>query len=370
MMKHVVVICGGRSVEHEVSLVSAASILRHLDRRQYRISVLGVYKDGSLYDPARLRSRLKLSEGEWEGIHLPDGEDWPCLLRRLDPPVDVVFPVLHGPYGEDGTLQGTLEILDLPYVGAGVWGSAVGMNKIHCKRLLKEAGIAVLPFVAFHGREWSRRSGELVQEVEERLRYPLFVKPANLGSSVGINKSRNREELGRHIETALRFDEYVLVEEGIEAREIELSVLGNLDPVASVAGEIVPGAEFYTYEAKYLDRGSRLLIPAPLDETAMREVQATGLATYRTLQLEGMARIDFLLDRNSARLWVNEVNTIPGFTQISMYPKLWEASGLPYPRLLDRLIELGEERYRRRSRLSVERESHQPPSESATSRAE
>lgn len=351
-MKHVVVLCGGRSAEHEISLISASSILNNLDPARYRLSVIGIQKDGSLYSPQDTRSKLTLDAGRDLGF--PTGENWICLLSHLDPPADIVFPVLHGPFGEDGTVQGALEVLDLPYVGAGVWGSAVGMNKIHSKRILLESGLPVLPFVAVDRLEWQGERSSVLERAEKKLRYPMFVKPANLGSSVGVNKSKNREQLTGHIGLAFRYDEFILIEQGIEAREIETSVLGNLRARVSVAGEIVPSREFYSYEAKYLDNSSRLLIPAPLSEAEMRQVQELALQTYRALQLEGMARMDFLMDKQTRQFWVNEPNTIPGFTQISMYPKLWEASGLPYRQLLDELIELGLERHRQR-RFSTER---------------
>lgn len=352
-MKRVVLLCGGRSAEHEVSFLSASSILNHLDQAKYQVSVLGIQKDGSLYRPEATRKKLGLESAE--RFHFPTGKHWICLLADLQQAPDIVFPVLHGPFGEDGTVQGTLEVLNIPYVGAGVCGSAAGMNKIHTKKILLEAGLPVLPFMALGLSEWEQGSEDFLVLVERRLHYPVFVKPANLGSSVGINKSTRREELIEHIEVALRYDDFVVVEQGIEAREIEISVLGNSNPEVSVAGEIIPSEEFYSYQAKYLDDESQLLIPAPLSQQEMKRVQELALASFKALQLEGMARIDFLMDSMTSELWVSEANTIPGFTEISMYPKLWEASGLRYAQLLDKLIELGVQRHRRRSRLSVER---------------
>lgn len=349
-MKHLVILCGGRSAEHEVSLISASSILNHLDRTKYRISVIGIRKDGSLYPPQVIRQKLQLEAGD--AFHFPAGDHWTCLLVHLNPRADIVFPVLHGPFGEDGTVQGALEVLDLPYVGAGVWGSAVGMNKIHSKKILAAAGLPVLPYVVVEQAQWEEDRESAARWVETQLRYPLFVKPANLGSSVGIHKSKNGEQLIEHIVAALCYDEYLVIEQGIEAREIEVSVLGNRKARVSVAGEIIPSREFYSYQAKYLDQASRLLIPAPLSEAEMSRVQELALATYQVLQLEGMARVDFLMDKGSGECWVNEPNTIPGFTQISMYPKLWEASGLPYVELLDELVELGLERWARRRAFS------------------
>jgi D-alanine-D-alanine ligase len=273
----------------------------------------------------------------------------------LDRKNTIVFPVLHGPLGEDGTVQGLLEVIGLPYVGAGVGASAVGMNKIYCKSILRAAGIPVLPWMTLNRAEWAGKQTESAKLVEEDLSYPIFVKPANMGSSVGINKSHDRVEFVRHVEIAFCYDDYVLLEPGIDAREIEVSVLGGFTPRVSVPGEIIPADEFYSYEAKYLKEGSRLLIPAPLSEAEVEKVRELGSRTFQALQLEGMARVDFLLERRSGELFVNEPNTIPGFTQISMYPKLWEESGLSYAKLLEELIELGFARHDRRSQLSVER---------------
>jgi D-alanine-D-alanine ligase len=350
-MQHVVILCGGRSAEHEVSLISAASVIRHLDRSRYSVSVAGIRKDGSTYSSQEL---AELLGGAAAADFLP-GSHWLLALLAAASKTPVIFPVLHGPFGEDGTVQGALELLDLPYVGAGVWGSAVGMNKIHCKKILAGAGLPVLPWISLDRSEWDKRRAEMVTLAEAVAAYPLFVKPANLGSSIGINKSKNREALENHLEEAFRYDDFVLVEKGIPAREIEVSVLGNLELEASIAGEIVPSREFYSYESKYEDNSSRLLIPAPLTGAQMEQVRQLAVDGYRALQLEGMARVDFLMDSQTGELWINEPNTIPGFTSISMYPKLWEASGLPYPELLSRLITLGIERYERRRRLSVER---------------
>lgn len=351
---HVVVLCGGRSAEHDVSLVSTRSILNHLDPERYRISVMGLDRQGGSYDPGVLRRKLEISrDGPWE---FPTGpEHWLVLLAGLSTPSPVVFPVLHGPFGEDGTVQGALEVLGLPYVGAGVMASSLAMNKVWCKQVLAHAGLPVLPFVSTTKAGWEEDPDRVVAQIENQLAYPVFVKPANMGSSIGIGKSRDSRELRQHLEEALRFDLLVLAEQGVDAREIEVSVLGNEHPRASIAGEIVPSGEFYDYAAKYLDGISELLIPAPLSQERMDEARRLALETYRTLGVEGMARIDFLLEKESHRLWVNEANTIPGFTRISMYPKLWQASGLSYPDLIEELIILGLERHRARQGLSVER---------------
>lgn len=351
---HVVVLCGGRSAEHDVSLVSTRSILSHLDPGRHRISVMGLNRQGGSYDPQVLRRKLELSpDGPWE---FPTGsQHWLAVLAALPPPPPVVFPVLHGPFGEDGTVQGALEVLGLPYVGAGVLGSSLAMNKVWCKQVLAHAGLPVLPFVSTTRARWEEDPDRVVARIENDLAYPVFVKPANMGSSVGVGKSRDSGELRRHLEEALRFDLLVLAEQGVDAREIEVSVLGNEHPRASIAGEIVPSGDFYDYAAKYLDGTSRLLIPAPLSRERMDEVRRLALETCRTLGVEGMARVDFLLEKESHRLWINEANTIPGFTRISMYPKLWQASGLSYPGLIETLIDLGLKRYRARQGLSVER---------------
>ena len=350
-MKHVVVLCGGRSAEHDISFLSASSVLQNLDTTKYELSVLGIQRDGSTCSPDTTAAKLKLQD--FPHIRFPSVERWVCALSTLDPPADVVFPVLHGPYGEDGTVQGVLESLDVPYVGSGVWGSAVSLNKIHSKKILGESGLPVLPCIATSRTRWQDQAEAFLQEVENQLSYPVFVKPANLGSSVGVNKSKDRENLLSHVEVAFGYDDYILVEQGIKAREIEVSVLGNERPEASLAGEIIPSEEFYSYQAKYLDQESQLLVPAPLSKTQMREVQRLALAVFSSLQVEGMARVDFLMEKETSAWWVSELNTIPGFTRISMYPKLWEASGLSYTRLLDKMIDLGLERHRRRRRLSV-----------------
>jgi len=351
-MKHVVVLCGGRSAEHEVSLISAQLVLKHLNQEKYQVSVLAIEKDGSLYPSEAASENLGLNSSG--PVNFPSGKHWVSVLLELDPASDIVFPVLHGPFGEDGTVQGTLEVLNLPYVGAGVSASAVAMSKIHSKEILRGSGLPVLPSLSLVQTQWQEDAEESLKRIEEGLHYPLFVKPDNMGSSVGINKSRDRDELSKHIEVAFRYDDRVLVEEGIEAREFETAVLGNSQPEVSMVGEIIPSREFYSYQAKYGDEDSQLLIPAPLSEEQVQQVRGLALKAFRALQLEGMARVDFLMDKETGQLWVSEANTVPGFTKISMYPKLWEASGVGCPELLDRLIDLGLERFNRRSRFSVE----------------
>jgi D-alanine-D-alanine ligase len=353
MTRDVVILCGGRSAEHEVSLISARSVIHNLDREKYRIRILGIRKDGTSYSAEELRARLVVIPQE--NLELPSTPHWVRFLQEQDPDTTVVFPVLHGPYGEDGTVQGLLEILDIPFVGAGVCGSAVGMNKILCKSILRDHGLPVLPWLAVNQVEWSGRKEVFPDLVAKGPGFPVFVKPANMGSSVGVSKVDEPFGVAEAIETAMHYDDHVIVEQGIEAREIEVSVLGSFKPLVSIPGEIVPSDEFYSYEAKYLSEDSQLLIPAPLEDSQTELVQDLARRAFQLLHLEGMARVDFLIDKGDGKIWINEPNTIPGFTQISMYPKLWEASGLSYPELLDELIQLGIERHQRRSELKVDR---------------
>ncbi len=356
------VIFGGRSGEHEVSLLSARSVMGAMDREKYEVVPIGITKAGhwvtgddplaalSSGDEAGLRTVALLPDPSWAGLMECDGgaETFQAaLLARLD----VVFPVLHGTYGEDGAIQGLLELADVPYVGAGVLGSALGMDKVAFKSVMQAYGFPIADYLAFKRREWEAEPESVLRRVEARLGYPVFTKPANLGSSVGISKCHDRAELEAGLAEAARYDRKLLVEAAVPAaREIEVSVLGNDEPVASVPGEIVPSREFYSYEAKYLDGKSELLIPAPLPEEVTERVRDLAVRAYRAIDGAGMARVDFLLSGETGELYVNELNTIPGFTEISMYPKLWEASGLPYPQLIDRLIELALERHRDKAR--------------------
>jgi D-alanine-D-alanine ligase len=317
------VIFGGRSGEHEVSLRSADSILNAIDRQKYDVVPITISH-----------------EGGWQPFTLsPD----PAGDRN----VDVVFPIVHGTYGEDGTIQGLFELANIPYVGAGVLGSAVGMDKDVMKRLLRDAGLPIVDYWTFLTRDMD----SFLKAHISNLPYPVFVKPANLGSSVGITKAHSAEELPCALQTAGEYDRKIVVEKGIDAREIELSVLGNDDPVASVPGEIIPAREFYDYNAKYVSDDSRLLIPAPLSEIQKNDAQRLASAAFRALECSGMARVDLFLEKTTGKFYVNEINTLPGFTSISMYPKLWEASGIPYPELIDRLITLAIERHAEKRKL-------------------
>jgi D-alanine-D-alanine ligase len=356
------VIFGGRSGEHEISLRSARCVVDAIDRNKYSVSLIGIDRQGHwhiLDEPTFRRltdaplPALDVANGAIMLVPAPTRGELVDLAQRTTPlgKLDVVFPVLHGPYGEDGTVQGLLELADLPYVGAGVLGSALGMDKDVQKRLLQSAGLPVVPFLTTTRRQWAAEAGLVaVRALEFGL--PLFVKPANLGSSVGITKVRAAEELAAAVTTALEYDNKILIEKGVMAREIECAVLGNDLPEASVPGEICPRADFYSYEAKYVDdNGATLLIPAPLTDVETAAVQALAVRVFQLLDCAGMARVDFFLERGTGQWFVNELNSIPGFTTISMYPKLWEASGLSYRELISRLIDLGLERHAQRSRL-------------------
>lgn len=341
------VLFGGRSGEHEVSLRSARSVIAGLDPARYDVTLIGIDKQGHwLAGPAAAHllaapSSTAPVEPVETGLIPHDAS-----LRGLD----VIFPVLHGPMGEDGTVQGLLELADLPYVGCGVAASAVGMDKVICKAVFAAHGLPQVPYVTVKRAQWDAEPEAVLDAVEVALRYPLFVKPANMGSSVGVSKASDRAGLQAALREAARFDRKLVVEQGIDAREIEVSVLGNDEPVASLPGEIVPSREFYDYAAKYIDDDSTLLIPAPLTPDQTAAVQRLAVAAFLAVDGAGLARVDFLLDRQSGDLYLNEVNTLPGFTSISMYPKLWEASGLPLPELLNRLVDLALERHREKSR--------------------
>ena len=346
------VIFGGRSGEHEVSLVSAQGIMNAMDKEKYDIIPIGITKEGRWLtsgDPMRV---LQCNEGQG-ARRLADLHPCPPA-PALPSDLDVVFPVLHGPYGEDGTVQGLLELADIPYVGAGVLGSALGMDKIAMKAIFRSYGLPVVEYIPLKRRDWERDPEAMMELIEDALGYPCFIKPANLGSSVGITKVHMRSQLAPALKLAARYDRKMLAEQAVNGREIEVSVLGNDDPIASVAGEIIPCREFYDYIAKYIDNRSELIIPADLLPELTRLTQELAIAAFLAVDCAGMARVDFLLDEDTGELYVGELNTIPGFTPISMYPKLWEASGISYSELIDRLIELALERHadNRRSETS------------------
>lgn len=355
------VIFGGRSAEHEVSLVSAASVINALDKDKYEIVPIGITPEGKWLSSTLALEYLKQGkklDKESAKILLPDPGVTGLVEygsgRHISQPklLDVVIPVLHGSFGEDGTVQGLFELAGIPYVGAGVLGSAVGMDKVIAKQLCERQDIPVVAYVWFLSKEFGSRRNQIILSIEKSLRYPCFVKPANSGSSVGISKAHDRTELLKAVSLASTYDRKILVEKSVEhAREIEVSVLGNDNPIASVPGEIISSNEFYDYDAKYVDGKSRSIIPARLPKSVVKRLQDIAIRCFRTTECAGMARVDFLVVKKSNKVFFNEINTIPGFTSISMYPKLWEASGIPYPQLLDRLISLAIERHRENSLL-------------------
>ena len=357
------VVFGGRSAEHEVSLVSAASVMKALNKEKYEIIPIGISPEGkwlSSSDTLRLLKE-KVHVGQYpEHLIVPDPLKQglvslnPSLIGPAVYRVDVLFPILHGTFGEDGTIQGLFELADIPYVGSGVLGSAVGMDKVIQKQLLLQAKIPVAPGIWFAASEFEKKQKGLLSSIEKKTGFPCFVKPANLGSSIGITKVHNRKELLPAIQIAAVYDVKILVEKAVRSpREIECSVLGNDEPIASIPGEIIPSNEFYDYDAKYIDGKSTSVIPAQLPRPVVKKIQQYSVRAFSVLGCEGMARVDFLMTRNTKTIVVSEVNTIPGFTSISMYPKLWEASGLSYSDLLDRLIQLALERHAARQKLKT-----------------
>jgi D-alanine-D-alanine ligase len=364
------VIYGGRSGEHEVSLASAASVFQNLDPARYEAVAIRIEKDGrwtlpseppkvmkaadvilgALTEDGSVRLQPDLRAREAHPMAYPGGAT--LMSGSTGVNLDVVFPVLHGPYGEDGTVQGLLELANVPYVGAGVLASAVGMDKAAMKLVFAAKGLPICDYDVVLKRDWQRDERAVLETLVTRLGFPVFVKPANLGSSVGISKAKHTAELRAAIALAAQFDRKIVVEAAVpQAREIEVAVLGNDDPEASVPGEIIPSGEFYDYEAKYVSDDSRTVIPAQLDEARTAEVRTLAIAAFKAIDGAGMARVDFLLAGDSQVLYLNEVNTIPGFTTISMYSKMWDASGLPYARLLDRLIALAIERHAEKQQL-------------------
>jgi len=352
------VLFGGRSGEHEVSLASAASVIRGLDPDKYEAVPIGISKEGHwLLGGAAQKMLPEVLKAGQRVVMAADPTDaalLPLDRNGMGQRLDVVFPVMHGTYGEDGTIQGMLDLAGLPFVGAGVLGSAVGMDKDVAKRLLQQAKIPVVPWVTVYRSDWERDPKAVQREIEKKFRYPVFVKPATLGSSVGMTKVHSRAEFAPALDLASEFAMKILVERAVSAREIEVSVLGNHEPKASVPGEIVPHREFYDYTAKYLEEGTALIIPAKLKPAQIKKVQALAVAAFRTLELLGMARVDFFLEKKGGKVFLNEVNTIPGFTSISMYPKLWEATGIPFRELIDRLIALALEIHQEKARTKYE----------------
>jgi D-alanine-D-alanine ligase len=364
------VVFGGRSGEHEVSLVSAKGIINAMDKEKYEVVPIGITKEGRWIasgdpmkaleagTPEKSVPAALLGDPSQRGLmRLEESETAVTTTARLSE-IDVVFPVLHGPYGEDGTVQGLLELADVPYVGAGVLGSALGMDKALMKTVFQARGLPVVEYLVIKRKEWESDPQGVMQRIEDTLDYPYFIKPSNLGSSVGISKVHQRSELAPALDLAARYDRKMLAERGVNAREIEVSVLGNDDPIASVPGEIIPCREFYDYVAKYIDDRSELVIPADLPPETTQRIREMAVEAYLAVDCAGMARVDFLLDKDSGQIYLGELNTIPGFTPISMYPKLWEASGISYSELIDRLIELALERHADKSKSET---SYQVP---------
>ena len=387
------ILFGGRSGEHEVSLLSAASVLSAIDKTKYEVVPIGITKEGRwltagdaqllLQGKGEAHSHLRAGDPEatpgaavlatGHAVVVPPEPQRPggslaafqteALTRRASDRainVDIIFPVLHGTFGEDGTIQGLFELADIAYVGAGVLGSAAGMDKDVMKSLFLAARLPMVKHVTILRSAWEAEPKKVQKLVESKLKYPVFVKPANLGSSVGISKARDRKELGPAMEEAAKFDRKIVIEEGVggkkhKAREIECSVLGNDKPEASVPGEIVPGKEFYDYTAKYVDEGSKLIIPAKLSKAETKKIKQLAISAFQAVDCSGLARVDFLMDPKNRKIYLNEINTMPGFTSISMYPKLWAASGLAYPELIERLIRLGQERHEEKKRNQYSR---------------
>jgi D-alanine-D-alanine ligase len=348
---NVAVIFGGKSGEHEVSLMSATNVINAMDKEKYNIHMIGITRQGKWMAFKGDVSKIIDSSWEKEAEELEREETIDLLFYRFfkdgnGKRIDVVFPVLHGPNGEDGTIQGLFEMLDVPYVGCGVTASALGMDKAFSKQLFRDAGLNVGEYSIVLKKDIEENIDSVISLIEDKFTYPVFIKPANMGSSVGITKAHNREGLARGLKEACKYDRKVIIEENINCREVECSVLGNNNPIASGVGEIIPSREFYDYEAKYFDGGkSVLIIPAELSESKTEEIREAAVKAYKALDCCGMARVDFLLEKETEKVYINELNTIPGFTKISMYPKLWVAAGMSYDKLIDRLIELAIERY-------------------------
>ena len=358
-------IFGGRSGEHEVSFCSASSIIKAINKDKYTVVPIGITKEGRWISPQD--SELALQSGKIEGkstvilLKDPSGN---ALIRttnnqRSDKSpalerVDVIFPALHGPYGEDGTIQGLLEVANIPYVGAGVAASAISMDKDLMKTIFQQRGLPILKWMTIRRKEWQKDKEKILSSIENGFEYPLFVKPTNLGSSVGITKVHEKEELEGAIDLASSYDRKILIEEGLEeVREIECGILGNDEPRASVVGEVRPAGEFYDYDSKYIDGGTQLIVPAELPDDVSKKVQDIALLAFKAVDAVGMARVDFFVSKKENKIYLNEINTIPGFTSVSMYPRLWMASGVPYSDLIDQLIQLALERYQDKNQNKI-----------------
>ena len=363
-------IFGGRSGEHEVSLASAESVMANLDRDKYEVVPIGITREGSWLLGTEPRTLTAAEQNTTNDAGLEETTAVTLTgdprLRRLIPVengealgnrgvLDVIFPVLHGTYGEDGALQGLLEMANVPYIGCGVLGSALGMDKEKMKLVFQAVGLPVADYLVYRRNQWERSPEFILDAVEQQLGFPCFVKPVNLGSSVGVNKAHDRIELEHAINVAAEYDRKIIIERGLNCREVECGVLGNDEPIASVVGEVLSSNEYYDYRAKYIDGKSQVVIPADIAQATAEEVRRQAVQAFLALDLSGLARVDFFIEKETGQVYINEVNTLPGFTTISMFPKLWEASGLPYTQLMDRLIELAIERHadRQRNRTSL-----------------
>ena len=345
---NVALIFGGQSGEHEVSLLSTTSVYKHIDKEKYNVFTIGITKEGKwLYYQG---SEDNIQNGEWENLAnenveinlLPIGNKEVGIVfedGKVEK-IDVLFPVLHGPYGEDGTIQGLFEMSAIPYVGCGVLASSVGMDKLICKNVFAQIGLPQVEYTYTTKWQYSKNQELEINKIEDILNYPIFVKPANMGSSVGVSKAHDREELIQGIEEALKYDSRVVLEKGINAREIEVAVLGNDEVKASIPGEIKPAKEFYDYEDKYIDGASTFEIPPRLEESVIEEIREMAIEAFKGIDGSGLSRVDFFVDREDGKIYINEINTLPGFTNVSMYPKMWEATGLKYEELIDSLIKL------------------------------
>lgn len=359
------IIFGGKSGEHEVSFCSASSIIKAIDKDKYTVVPIGITKEGRWISPQD--SEVALQSGKIEGkntvillndsfskslVYIDNNQklDKSSALEKLD----VIFPVLHGPYGEDGTVQGLLELANIPYVGAGVAASAISMDKDLMRTIFQQKDLPILKWLTIKRKEWQKDKEKILSLVQDNFEYPLFVKPANLGSSVGITKVHNKEELEKAIDLASSYDRKILIEEGLDkTREVECGVLGNDEPRASVVGEVKPAGEFYDYDSKYIEEGTQLIIPADLPDEVSQEVQEIALRAFKAVDAAGMARVDFFVSKKENKIYLNEINTIPGFTSSSMYPRLWQVSGIPYPELIDRLIQLALERHQDKNQNKI-----------------
>ncbi len=359
------IVFGGKSGEHEVSINSAKSVMAALDPNQYEVVPIGIDKQGrwavgeGVIRQLEAGARQELLGGSvlagagHELVPVAETETG-VVPKEVTQEIDVVFPVLHGSFGEDGTIQGMFEMLGLPYVGAGVLSSAVSMDKVFMKRAFAAVGLPQVAYTSYLRSAWKRDPDGIIADVEAKIGYPCFVKPANLGSSVGISKAKDRASLERAFALACRYDRKVIVEQGLDVRECEVAVLGNEEPIASVPGEVTPSNEFYDYQAKYLDGNSVLTIPAKLPDDIVAEIRELAVKAFQAVDGSGLGRVDFFIEKGTNKVYVNEINTMPGFTQYSMYPKLWEATGISYPELIDRLIQLALERYQDRQQIETD----------------